>query len=300
MEPCLRPGMVNPPHRPRVRPSTAAGPGQEAFAGDGTMAEAVPVFAETMPSIRKVELDRPWRWLARGWEDFRAQPSVGLAYGVLAAVTGYLITWGLWSTGYVYLVLPLTAGFLIVGPILTVGLYEASRRRELGQATTIADALAAFRRNASQIGLMGMALLLLMFAWARLAAMIFMLYYGMNPPSLEHLVVNTFLAPDALPFLVFGTAVGAGLALLAFAISVVSIPMLLDRPDANVITAIATSWRAVQTNTMALLFWAALIVVFVGAGLATLYLGLIVTLPLIGHASWHAYRDLVVTPSTSA
>ena len=86
------------------------------------------------------------------------------------------------------------------------------------------------------------------------------------------------------------------LALLAFAISAVSIPLLLDRPDANVIDAMATSFRTVQTNFLPMLFWAALIVVFTAAGIATLYLGLIVTLPLIGHATWHAYRDLVSFP----
>lgn len=257
------------------------------------MAEAVPVYSGPAPAIRKIELDRPWRWLAAGWQDMRRTPVVSFAYGALAAVTGYLITFGLWASGLIYLTLPLVAGFLIVGPILTVGLYEASRRGEQGLDTTLGQALAAFTRNGSQIALMGVALLLLMFAWVRIAALIFMLYWGLEPPSFEDLVVNTFLRPSALPFLVFGTAVGGALALVAFSISVVSIPFLLDREDANVIDAIATSFRAVQTNPAPLLFWGALIVVFVAAGLLTLYLGLIVVLPLVGHASWHAYRDLV-------
>ena len=138
--------------------------------------------------------------------------------------------------------------------------------------------------------------MLLMFAWARLAALIFFLYFGLQPPSFENLIVSTFLQADTLPFLVFGTLIGGVLALLAFAISAVSIPLLLDRPDANVVDAMATSFRTVQTNFLPMLFWAALIVVFTAAGIATLYLGLIVTLPLIGHASWHAYRDLVSFP----
>ena len=230
------------------------------------MAEAVPVFTTPSPLARKVELDRPWSWLAAGWRDLRAAPQVSLAYGVLMAVAGYAITFGLWWADLVYLVLPMVCGFLIVGPLLAVGLYEVSRRLEAGEPVNLGVAVTAWRRNASQIGLMGVALLLLLFA-------------------------------DALPFLIVGTAIGAVLAALAFAISAISIPLLLDRPEANVFTAIATSVTAVKENPTTMAFWAVLIVGFVGAGLITLYLGLIVTLPLIGHATWHAYRDLVAHES---
>jgi uncharacterized membrane protein len=260
------------------------------------VAEAVPVFAGPTPVIRKIEFDRPWQWLIKGWEDMRRSPAVSYTYGVLAALTGYVLTFGLHLAGMTYLILPLVAGFLIVGPILTVGLYEVSRRAEAGLPTSLGQALGAFDRNRSQIALMGIALLLLMLAWARIAALVFFLYFGLQPPSFENLIVSTFLEPDTLPFLVFGTAVGGGFALLAFSISAISIPLLLDREDANVVEAMATSFRAVQANLAPMVFWAALIVVFTAAGLATLYLGLIVTLPLIGHASWHAYRDLVSYP----
>ena len=259
-------------------------------------ADTVPVYASPMPAIRKIELDRPWQWLVKGWQDMRQAPVVSYTYGVLAATTGYVLLVGLLWLDLLYLLLPMTAGFLIVGPILTVGLYEVSRRAELGERTTLAEALGAFRRNASQIALVGMALLLLMFTWARLAAMIFFLYFGLQPPSFENLIVATFLEADTLPFLIVGTLVGGVLALLTYSISVVSIPLLLDRPQANVIDAIATSFRTVQANFLPMLFWAVLIVVFTAAGLVTLFLGLIVTLPLIGHATWHAYRDLVSFP----
>ncbi len=260
------------------------------------VAESVQVLARPMPTIRRIELDRPWRWLEAGLRDVRATPLISLGYGLLAAVSGYLLTLGLYLGGMIYLILPLAAGFLIIGPILTVGLYEASRRGQAGQRTTLADALAAYRRNGSQIALMGMALLLLMFAWARLAALLFLLYYGLEPPSFEHLIVQTFLTGAGLPFLVIGTVVGAVLAFIAFSISAISIPLLLDREDANVVEAMATSFRAVQVNLVPMLFWGALIVVFTAAGIATLYVGLVLTLPLIGHATWHAYRDLVAFP----
>lgn len=257
------------------------------------MAEAIHASPGPPAAIRKVELDRPWLWLAKGWEDLRRDLAVGLLYGVLAAVTGYLVTLGLWSIEALYLFLPLTAGFLIVGPILAVGLYEVSRRRETGLPTTFFDALAAFRRNATQIALMGVALLLLMFLWVRVAALLFMLYFGYDPPSVEQLFAQTFLDVEALPFLIVGTGVGGLLAFTAFAISAVSIPMLLDRPDTNVIDAVTRSFEAVQLNFATMLFWAVLIVAFTLFGLVTLYLGLVLTLPLLAHASWHAYRDLV-------
>jgi len=257
------------------------------------MAEAVPVFTTQSPRIRKVELDQPWVWLAAGWRDLCRAPQVSLTYGVIFAAAGYALTLGLWLVGFTYLVLPMVCGFIIVGPLMAVGLYEVSRRLAAGEPVSLKAALLAWTRNAGQIGLMGIVLMLLLFAWIRLAALLFMLFYGLAPPSLETLVADTFLSPDGLPFLIAGTMIGAVLAALAYAISVVSVPLLLDRPEANVITAIATSVVAVKENPTTLLFWAVLIAGFAGAGLVTLYLGLIVTLPLIGHATWHAYRDLV-------
>ncbi|MGI9434817.1 MAG: DUF2189 domain-containing protein [Geminicoccaceae bacterium] len=257
------------------------------------MAEAVPVFTTESPRIRKIELDRPWHWLAAGWRDLWRAPLVSLGCGVIFAAVGYAITLGLWLADMIYLVLPMVCGFIIVGPLMAVGLYEISRRLEAGEPVSLTVALLAWRRNASQIGLMGVALMLFLFAWIRLAALLFMLFYGLAPPSLETLVADTFLSPEGLPFLIIGTLIGGVLSALVYAISVVSVPLLLDRPDANVITAIATSVVAVRENLVPLAFWAVLIVGFAAAGLVTLYLGLIVTLPLIGHATWHAYRDLV-------
>lgn len=256
------------------------------------MAQATSPTATPTTALARIPLDRPWTWLAKGFADLRAAPVVSLGYGVIFAVAGYLLILSLWILGWIYLTLPLAAGFLIVGPLFAVGLYEVSRRLQRGEPVGFGHAIAAWRRNGGQIGLMGVALLLLMFAWLRLAAMIFMLFFGLEPPALDTLVQQTVLSPDALPFLITGTLIGAMLAVFAFAISVISIPLLLDQPEANVVTAITTSIEAVKTNPATMLFWGVLIVLFVGAGIATFLLGLIITLPLIGHASWHAYQDL--------
>ncbi len=256
------------------------------------MAEALSVGSPP-PRIHKIELDRPWAWLAAGWRDLASAPLISLSYGLFFAVIGWAITFGLWWVDMIYLILPLSAGFLITGPILAVGLYDVSRRLEAGEQPTLRSALAAFRENPSQIAFMGVTLLLLFFAWIRVAVMIFFLFFGLEPPPLQDFVGVVFFSAGSLPFLIVGTAAGALLAALAFGLSAISIPLLLDRPQAHVVTAIAASFKAIWENPATMAFWAALIVLFVGAGLITFYIGLVVTLPLIGHASWHAYREIV-------
>jgi uncharacterized membrane protein len=258
------------------------------------MAEAAQAPAGTVAGIRRVPLDRPWQWLAAGWSDLLTAPVVGACYGLLFAAVGYAITFGLYWSGMIYLTLPAATGFLLLGPLLAVSLYEVSRRLGKREPVSLALALGAWRRNSSQIWLMGLVLLLISFVWLRIAGLLFMLYFGVNPPSFAELVPATFFNPDALPFVILGTVVGGVLAAAVLAISVVSIPMLLDRPEADVFQAIRTSVAVVQANPATMAFWGALVVLFVGAGVATLYVGLIVALPLIGHASWHAYRDLVL------
>lgn len=254
-------------------------------------------FDVVVPTIRKVGIDRPWQWLAAGWRDLTRAPLLSLSLGFVFALVGWLVTFGLWWSDLLYLVLPMATGFMIVGPILAIEFYEVSRRLDAGERVTFTStAFAAFRRNPRQIAVMGFVLLLILLTWIRIAAMIFMLYWGLEPPSFEQLVVNTFLRPASLPFLIVGTGAGGLFALLAFAVSAVSIPMLADRRRVDAITAVVTSVRAVRENPAAMLLWAALIAATTGIGLATLYLGLIVTVPLIGHATWHAYRDLVESP----
>jgi len=263
------------------------------------MAEVVTSFDVVVPTIRPIELDRPWQWLTKGWQDLTRAPLVSLSLGLIFAVVGWALTFGLWWGGYLYLVLPMATGFMIVSPILALEFYEISRRLAAGEQVSFASALAVFRRNPRQIAVMGFVLLLVLLTWIRIAAMIFMLYWGLNPPSFQDLIINTFLKPSSLPFLIVGVGVGGLFAFFAFSISAISMPMLAEQPRLDVITAIVTSVRAVRKNPAPMLLWAVLIAAVTGVGLATLYLGLIVTVPLIGHATWHAYRDLVsVTEAT--
>ena len=258
------------------------------------MADAVAYETALTPRIKTVDLDRPWLWLSAGWRDLCRSPGIGLTYGAIYALIGFALTTVLWLSHVLYLSLPIAAMFTFLGPIAAVGLYQVSRNLAGGEPVSFATSLQAWRRNPGQIAFMGVALLLFALAWMRIAFLLFMLFFGLDPMAPEALVmVDRILEPQNLDFLVIGTLTGAILCIAAFAISVVSLPMLLDHPESNVITAILTSLLVVKANFWVMALWAWLIAMFIAAGLATLYVGLIVTLPLIGHASWHAYKDLV-------
>ena len=167
----------------------------------------------------------------------------------------------------------------------------------MGLSTTLAQSLEGFRRNGAQIGLMGIALLLIHLFWVRVATLLFALFFDSSfAPSLSALPAAMLQSPMLLPFLIIGTGFGFVLASAAFAISAISIPMLVDQP-VSALEAITTSIRAVVENPRPMLLWAGLIVVFTGFALVPFFLGLAVAMPLIGHATWHAYRDLVDQPS---
>ncbi|HYF07744.1 MAG TPA: DUF2189 domain-containing protein [Acetobacteraceae bacterium] len=247
----------------------------------------------TRPMIRVVPVDRPWAWLAAGWRDLMAAPAVGFFYGGALTVAGWVLVMLLLWTRTMWAILPATAGFFMIAPILATGLYEASRLREEGRPVTLAACFAGFRRNGQQIAFLGVVLVILHLFWVRVAALIFMLMFGINfAPSLEDLPMAMLRSDMLLPFLIVGTGAGAVLAAGAFAISAVSIPMLVDR-DITAMEAIAVSVRTVIANPAPMLFWAGLIVVFTAFALVPFFMGLALVLPLVGHATWHAYRDLM-------
>lgn len=259
------------------------------------------VSLPTQPSIRRLDMEEPWAWLAAGWRDLRAAPSASLPYGLVFAAIGILMSALIAIYHVFYVALPVAAGFMLVGPIAAVGLYEISRRLAAGKEPTLGHALAAFRANPGQVAFFGVILLVINLAWVRLAFLIFMLFFSGRPPRPEPLgLIDVFFQPSSIAFLATGTFVGAILAALTFAISAVSIPMLLDRPQTNVIQAMVTSFEAVRQNPRPMFLWAWLIVLFIGAGIVTGFVGLIITLPLIGHASWAAYRAVVVWPDEQA
>jgi uncharacterized membrane protein len=243
-------------------------------------------------AVRVISIEQPSVWLTSAWRDFRRAPRLSLLYGSGFVLVGYGLVLALHELGLGSLLPMMLAGFPLVAPIMAVGLYEVSRQLEQGQPPAWASVGRAFRRNWGGLTGMGLVLMLCLAAWMQLALLLFMGFYHAAPPPLDGFVSGLLESVDAIPFLLVGTATGAVIAAFVFAISAVSIPMLLDR-DVAVIEAIGTSLAAVWTNWPVMLGWAASIVVLVGIGVITLLLGFAVTLPLVAYATWHAYRALV-------
>ena len=248
-------------------------------------------------SIRQVPFDAPWRWLAAGWRDMWRVPGISLGYGAVFALAAFIIAAGLSRVGWASLMLALGGGFVLIGPLAAVGLYEASRRLEQGQPVTLRDVVSAGRRAPGQLAFFGVILAFAFFVWLELAFLSFMLFMGtrgLPPPS--EFVPTLLFTPHGLGLLIFGTLVGGILATIVFAISAISVPLMTtQRVDA--VTAMAASVDAVIKNPKPMALWAVLIAAAMTLGLATLSLGLIVAFPLIGHATWHAYRSLVSEPA---
>ena len=243
-----------------------------------------------LPGIRKVDSGRPVIWLQRGWADFKKALAPSLIYGGWAAAFGFALLMVAWRS--TYMVPALVGGFLLVAPFVAIVFYALSRQIEQGRPVDGAEAVFAWRRNAGSIALWGLALTLALILWERIAAILFALSYGGEVRNLETLLADVLLSGRYILLVLVYFAVGGLFALIVFAFGVVTAPMLLDR-DVDVVTAALTSLRACLANPAAALVWAALIAVLTAIGFATLMIGMVIIFPLLGHASWHAYRDLV-------
>lgn len=245
-----------------------------------------------MPVVNVITMDHPWQWLASGWKDMMQAPKFSLAYGAVFAIVSALLTMGLYYENLFFVIPPLAAGFFLVAPLLGIGLYKISESLEQGQPLEFCQAWQAWRRNEVHLAGMGVTLLLILLAWMLAANVVFALLFHKPVPTWENFIPEVFLSGDSPVFLFTGIAVGAIIAAFTFSITVVSVPLLMDR-QIDLVSAMQTSMKAVRLNWQAMTLWASLIVMFVGIGLVTFYIGLIFAMPLVGHATWHAYKDLV-------
>lgn len=250
--------------------------------------------------ISRIDLEAPWRWLAKGLADLAAMPQISLAYGAVFALAAVGLWLGLGTLGWQSLMLALAGGFLLVGPVMAVGLYEASRQRAEGGKPGLAEVVFSGFRSIDQLSLLGLALGLVFMIWVQLAFLLFMLFFGDQPfPPIDQFVPRLLFTWQGVTLLVVGSIAGACLAAIVFSISVISAPMLIDRP-VGATSAIFASLNATTLNIKPMALWAVLIAVFMAVGIATLCIGLVVIFPLIGHASWHAYREIVDVPGVEA
>lgn len=242
-----------------------------------------------LPGVRRVRASAPLGWLAAGWRDYRAHPRASAFYGACFAAMGWLVA-VTFRNAYEY-VSALVTGFFLVGPFLAIGLYDLSRRREQGLPARLAPTLNAWAANAGAIGMFSLVLGVVLLVWARASLVVFALFYTGEMPTMAGFL-GQIVSPDNLEFLFAYVCVGGFFAALVFSLGVVSVPMMLDR-DTDGVVAVLTSLRAVGENVPAMLVWSTLIVVLTAAGFALAFIGLVVAVPVIGHATWHAYRALV-------
>lgn len=245
------------------------------------------------PQVRSgASLSAPLRWLGRGLDDFKACPAPSLFYGCCFAAMGF--TLNVIFVRYYHYIAALICGFLLLGPFLAIGLYELSRRRAIGAPCALMPTLAAWRGNAGNIGIFSLVLTVIFLVWARASLITFALFYSSDMPSVKDFVTQVLSLENA-EFLAAYAAVIAVFGGLTFAVSAVSAPLMLDR-DQDAVTAMLASFLALLRNLPALALWALCIALLTALGFATLYIGLIVIIPILGHGTWHAYKDLVEAP----
>jgi uncharacterized membrane protein len=232
---------------------------------------------------------RPLAWLALGWRDLRYCPGPALLHGAALALFGAALLWA--ARGEFWLLAGAFSGFLLVAPVLATGLYAISRALSRGEAAGLRTAIDAWRPRDGRLVVFGLLLALAGTGWVLTSASLITGFAAepvRNPADFLRVVV---LRENSLLFEVW-LVLGGVLAAPMFASSVVAIPLLLDR-RIGVPAAVLTSWRVVLANPVPLALWAALIMLLTLLGMAALMLGLVFVVPLLGHASWHAYCDLV-------
>lgn len=245
--------------------------------------------------VRKIGFNDLWQSLKEGYEDFNARPSYSLFLALIYPLFALLLTLLVVGENLVYLAFPIVAGFTVIGPVVSVGLFEMSRRREQGLDLTWRKAFGFVHTHAfAPILALSIMMMLLYVAWLFMAQFIYTGLYGMDPPeSISALWNELFTTRRGQGLVMYGFGVGFLFALTALAFSVVAFPLLLDRP-ASSFTAINTSVRAVFANPVVMGVWGLVVVVLLAAGAAIFLIGLAAVLPILGHATWHLYRKLVV------
>jgi uncharacterized membrane protein len=245
------------------------------------------------PSINRVETGDILDCIEAGLRDFKTAPKFGLFFGFVFAVAGWSIIALLTQFHLPYLAYPLATGFALVAPFAAAGLYDVSRKLERGEPLDWSGVLGAVRSTSlKELGWMAVVTVFSLIIWMDIAAFLFFAFMGFGGAQSGDLLQAIVATPSGWLFLAIGNTIGAILAAIVFSYSAVSFPMLFDR-DVDFVTAMVTSVKAVIKNRKAMFLWATTIGVLLLISLASLFIGLIVIMPVLGHTTWHVYRKTI-------
>jgi len=250
--------------------------------------------ASPLPEVGRVTLGELWICLKEGFVDFLLAPQYGLAFSAVYVVGGFLLVW--LGAGTVSWTLTISLGFPLVAPFAAVGLYEVSRRIEAGLPLEWKPVLAVvWQERTRQIPWIGAIIVIYLLFWTFLAHMIFAVFMGLSTAVNVSSSFEMFLTPERIRMVAAEIIVGAALAYLLFAMTLVSLPLLLEK-EIDFVTAMILSVRTVSENFVVLTIWALIIAVLSVLALAPWFLGLMIVLPILGHATWHLYRRALYDP----
>lgn len=252
------------------------------------------------PVVRSIAVGDAVEALIRGLRDFQAAPRYGLLFGSLYAAGGIAIFACLGALGMTYMVYPLAAGFAIIGPFVALGFYEVSRRLERSEPISLAGIWNTVRSR-REIAWMAFVTVFVLVVWMYQVRLLLALFLGNagSFASMSEFIGIVLTTNEGLLFLAVGNVIGAALALILFSLTVVSFPLLLER-DVDFVTAMITSLRAVAASPLPMISWAVLVAVLLILSALPMFLGLVVTLPVLGHATWHLYRRVVGSPDSAS
>lgn len=250
-----------------------------------------------MPQFRAVTGADIRAAFAAGMDDFRKTPLFGLFFGGFFALGGLFILGCLTLFDMPWMIIPVAIGFPLVGPFIAVGLYEVSRRRAAGTALNWREILMViFQQRERQLGWMAFVVLFIFWIWIYQVRLLLALFFGFKSfSSIDGFLKIAVTTSEGLGFLVVGTMVGAFLAFVLFSATVMAMPLLLDR-DIDFITAMIVSFKTVVANPVAMLGWGIVVTALIILAMLPAFVGLIIVLPILGHATWHLYARIVIKP----
>ncbi|WP_170761964.1 DUF2189 domain-containing protein [Ruegeria lacuscaerulensis] len=250
---------------------------------------------QAMPKVRKVTADDITASLKAGFSDFLARPFMSGFFGLFYAVFGILFVWSLIWLGKIWMIIPAVVGFPLVAPFAAAGLYEMSRRLQAGESFGWSEILTVMaNQRKRELGWMAFVTLFIFWVWIyQVRLWLAITLQNASFSDIDGFLNTVFFTPQGWTFLAIGTCVGAFLSAVLFSVTVVAMPMLLDR-ETNFVSAMLTSLRVVSESPLVMLTWAAIISVTMLLSLVPAFLGLIFTLPILGHTTWHLYQRAVL------